>query len=712
MRATGLGVLLVVGLALAARAVPRTEEGHSIFGFTRSSNEVQRRLESMLLQLPSEEQTREFHRFLTEEPHVAGTPRNRALAEWTRDRWREWGLDEVDIVEHEVLLSYPQEVTVEMTAPRPWRASMREDPVASDPSAAIQVPLPYHAYSRSGEVVAPVVYAASGNPEHYDWLASQGIDVKGKIVLVRYSVPYSYRGFKALTAERRGAAGILIYSDPADDGAGKGRVYPDGPWGNESHIQSGGIPYDFLVPGDPLSPGWASIPGAKRIDAAAAVSLPKIISAPLSARDARAILETLGGPAPPAGWKGGLGLPYRVGGRASTMVRMRVALDERVERIQTVIGRLRGSEFPEQQVLLGNHRDAWSFGGVDPSSGSASLMEVARALGTLKARGIRPRRTITLASWDAEEFTLTSSTEWGEQFAGELSEHAVAYLNVDSSTSGSTFTAAGVPSLNRFVAEAADAVRDPATGETIAAAARRSRASQPQGSLPNAGGKALVNNRLGSGSDYTVFLNFLGVAVIDMSFDGPYGVYHSRYDNHDWVARIGDPGFRYHAAMARLWGLMALRLANADALPMDYTAYADRIGEFGEEIEKRWANRAGAASARKTFAPLGAAVERFRAAARSMAGRIDAALQKHDTTALLALNFALMQAERAFLHSDGIPGRPWYRHQIYAPKFTYAPEVLPAVAEAVDAGDAAAVERQVVRLAQCVDRAALVLAAR
>ncbi|MGE5814466.1 MAG: M28 family peptidase, partial [Acidobacteriota bacterium] len=420
----------------------------------------------------SPDRIRDFHKFLAAEPHVAGSARDRLLAEWTRDRFKEYGLEEVTLTEHEVLLPYPEQVTVEMAAPRAWKASMKEDPIPGDPySARTDLGIPYHAYSASGDVTAPVVYAGSGNPAEYDWLASQGIDVRGKIAIVRYSVPYSYRGFKALTAQQRGLAGILIYSDPAEDGAGKGRVYPHGPWGPPSHIQRGGVVYDFMVPGDPLTPGWASLPGAKRIDASEAASLPRIVSAPLSARDAKPIMQALGGPDTPKSWQGGLGFPYRAGGR-DVVVRLTVKNDDRVRPIWTVTGLIRGSEEPGSVVIVGNHRDAWVFGGVDPSSGSAALMELARTLGDLAKQGVRPRRSILFASWDAEEFTLTSSTEWGEQHADELSRSAIAYLNVDSAASGPNFAAAAVPSLNKVITNAAQQVRDPQLRIPVAAAWR------------------------------------------------------------------------------------------------------------------------------------------------------------------------------------------------------------------------------------------------
>src|SRR5919197_3424059 len=418
-----MGVILGVLFALWVLGVVRVEpaaETTPMYGFSRQSSATQRSIERRFVTMPSPARAREAHAFLTAEPHVAGTPRDRALAEWVRDRWKEYGLERVEISEHEVLLPYADDVGVEMMqGERVWRAALKEDPIPGDPFSARDVGVAYHAYSASGDVTAPVVYAASGNPADYDWLLDHGIDIKGKIALVRYSVPYSYRGFKALTAEQRGAAGILIYSDPAEDGFRKGKTYPDGPWGNESHIQRGGTVYDFRVPGDPLTPGWASLPGAKRIAARDAIPLPKIISAPLSWRDARVILEALGGPDAPAAWQGGLPIRYRVGAGPAT-VRLRVIMDDAIRPIWTVTARITGTRRPDQLVILGNHRDAWVYGGVDPSSGTATMMELARSLGDLAKQGMRPQRSILFASWDAEEFTRTSTTECGEEHAREM----------------------------------------------------------------------------------------------------------------------------------------------------------------------------------------------------------------------------------------------------------------------------------------------------
>jgi N-acetylated-alpha-linked acidic dipeptidase len=693
-----LGVALVVILPLAAGA---QRGGSTPFGFTATRAAEQLRIERGFQRAVSADSIRDFHKFLAAEPHVAGSPRDKLLAEWTAERFTAYGLEEVRITEHHVLLPYPERVSVEMTAPKPWRAAMTEDPVPGrDDTTHPDVGIPHHAFSASGDVTAPVVYAGSGNPADYEWLAARGIDVRNKIVIVRYSVPYSYRGFKAYTAQARGAAGILIFSDPADDGSARGEVYPHGPWGPDSRIQRGAIAYDFLVPGDPLTPGWPSVPGARRIDKSEAISVPAIISAPLSARDAREIMRALDGPETPASWQGGLGLPYRAGPGPAT-VRLQVQMDDAVRPIWTVTGLIRGTRDPDAQVIAGNHRDAWIFGGVDPSSGSAALMELARTLGDLARRGSRPARSILFASWDAEEFTLASSTEWGEQHADALRRHAVAYLNVDSAASGPHASATAVPSLNRVIVEAAQQVRAPGSRAPLATAWREHHA-RARGVPAAADGTGLVNNRLGSGSDYTVFLNFLGVPVVDLTFEGPYGVYHSVYDTHDWVARIGDPGFRSHVALVRWWGLIALRLANADVLPFDPVAYAARVTEFVAEGE-----RVAPASA-----DLRGAVTRLQQAAASAAVEMARVLDQGDTSAADALNRRLMGLERAFIDPEGIPGRPWYRHQVFAPKFTYEPQILPALFEAVDRGDTTAVRAAQAQIAAAIDRAAAVLAPR
>jgi len=364
-------------------------------------------------------------------------------------------------------------------------------------------------------------------------------------------------------------------------------------------------------------------------------------------------------------------------------VHLRVRNDDKVRPIWTVTGRITGTESPDQLVIVGNHRDAWVYGGVDPSSGTASLLELARSLGTLARQGTRPKRTIVFASWDAEEFSLTSSTEWGEQHARELNDHAVAYLNVDSSVAGPDFKAAAVPSLNRLITQSARDVLGLTDRDD-----------------------AIVSNRLGSGSDYTVFLNFLGVPIADMTFTGPYGVYHSVYDNHLWMQKFGDPGFLRHIAMTRVWGVTALRLANADVLPLDYRATADRVREFVNETVD-----AAGPSQRDALKPLAGAADRFASAAAAAGIRIDALLASDtpDRRAAARLDEMLIKTERAFLDAAGLPGRPWYRHLLFAPKPTYAPEVLPGVTESLEVHDSAQLATQVSHLVTALGHAAAVL---
>ena len=468
----------------------------------------------------------------------------------------------------------------ELVAPTRYVPSLREDPIKEDPDSSQRaISGAWLSFSASGDVTAPVVYANSGNPADYDVLRKNGIDPKGKIVIVRYSNPYSYRGFKALTAEREGAAAMIVYSDPQEDGYGKGDVFPKGPWGPASHIQRGGIAYDYIVPGDPLTPGWASTAGARRIAIGEAVSVPKIMALPMSHRDMQPILEKLGGPLAPAEWKGGLPIEYRLGGETA---RLHLQIDMRtdVQPNYVVEGRIRGSERPDEWVVLGNHHDAWVFGGVDPSSGTASMMELTKSLGRLKQDGTRPKRTLVFCSWDGEEVTLTGSTEWGEQFRSELREKAVAYLNVDSSASGFAARPVGCR-IARTDGRRAD--------EGARRSVRRSRCTTPGGGrttrpdgpkdglLPD---QALAVTRIGSGSDHTVFINHVGMPVVEMAFDGPYGVYHSAYDSHHWITTIGDPGFRYHRLMSELWGTMALRLANAEILPVRPRVVCRRRARF------------------------------------------------------------------------------------------------------------------------------------
>ena len=624
----------------------------------------------------------QFHRYLTAEPHPAGSARNNELAQWVAEQWRQQGLENVTVHQYDVLGSSPRKISLEMVKPTEYRALLLEAPDNVDPDTRNpKVDGAYLGYSASGEVTAPVVYAHSGNPEDYEYLRQHGIDVRGKIVLVRYSNPYSYRGFKALTAERLGAAAILIYSDPAEDGYTKGAVYPNGPWGPETHIQRGAITYDFLEPGDPLTPGYASLPGAKRIPPEQAISLPKIMGVPLSWHDAEPLLRKMDGPVAPDSWQGGLLFKYHLGGRR-VVAHLKVDMDTRIQPYYVTEAHIRGSEAPDEWVILGNHRDAWVFGGVDPSSGTAAMLEMTHSLGQLLARGIRPKRTLVICSWDGEEYALTGSTEWGEQYADELKQKAVAYLNVDEATSGKDFAADAVGSLAPLLVEVSHALPAP-SGKTLYdewKVSRKAELNVPQ-AVPDA---ELANTRIGSGSDPTVFLNFLGIPTVGLTFTGPYGVYHSMYDDFFWMNHFGDPGYRYHTLMAQLWGVLALRLANAEILPYDFDSYGENIRQFVVDL-----NLASHVSGHIDLAPLQQRITDFQAAGRDLNLAVAQAISsgRLDAAAALSVNQQLMQVERNWCTPRGIPGRPWFKHSLYAARYTYAHLELPGLTEAAEAGD-------------------------
>lgn len=418
--AIGCGALIV-----AASSFKELEQP-PIRGFSAASASREHALEALLAQRLNRDSTGAAFRVLTAEPHPAGSARNKYLADWVAQKYRAYGLEDVKLHRYDVYLPWPTEVSVTMLGPTRYKATLKEDAVAADPDTKLDPGPTYLGMSAAGDVTAEIVYASSGNPEDYDWLAAHGVDVKGKIALVRYSVPYGYRGYKALIAQQRGVKALLIYSDPQEDGYRKGLTVSDGPYGPESHIQRGALTYDFIVPGDPLTPGWASVAGARRIPVAEARSVPTIMMVPLSWRDAKPLLAALTGPVAPAAWQGALPFTYRVGSGPTT-VHVKVAMDDSIRPIWVVEGRIGGSDERDKYVVLGNHRDAWVFGGVDPSSGTATQLELARVLGGLARDGHRPRRSIVFASWDAEEWHLTGSTEWGEQFADDLRKNAIAY---------------------------------------------------------------------------------------------------------------------------------------------------------------------------------------------------------------------------------------------------------------------------------------------
>src|SRR5687767_3512569 len=499
-----------------------------------------------------------------------------------------------ELNEYEVLLPYPERPAVVelITGRRRELLPLTEPTIAEDKSSLSSKIIPlFNAYSPSGDVTASLVYVNYGLPPDYEALKKLGVDVRGKIAIARYG--NSFRGVKAKVAEDHGAVGLIIYSDPADDGYAQGDVYPQGPWRPLHSAQRGSVQYIFEAPGDPMTPGRPSIPGERRLHMSEIKGIPRIPVQPISYGAARRLLEPLRGPVRPKGFQGGLPFSYHVGGTTHVRVHLKTQMDYQVRKIWNVISRIEGAEEKDRWVIMGNHRDAWTFGAVDPNSGTTAMLEAARGFGSLLKNGWKPRRTILLCSWDGEEYGLLGSTEWVEEYADELKQKAVAYLNMDAAVSGPNFGASSVPSMWKLIRAATRDIQDPKSGKTIYQQWQdRAREQLPEAELTDAETGSDVQiaeariGALGSGSDYTPFLQHLGIPSTDMGFGGDYGVYHSAYDSFYWMSHFGDPTFAYHVTAARVWGLVALRLADAAALPFDYTDYAAELTNFLSETKK------------------------------------------------------------------------------------------------------------------------------
>jgi N-acetylated-alpha-linked acidic dipeptidase len=766
----GTAGLLVAWLGIAATASAQ-EPAAGPIGFAPASRKAQRDAESRALAVPTPEEARRHLRELTEEPHVAGTLADKKTAVDLSQKLQLWGWQS-EIAEYEVLLNYPVPGSVKLEILRPEARPLKvtEDANPADKDSASPDAFPaFHGYGVSGDVAAQVVYANYGRPEDFVALEGLGVEVKGKIVLVRYGE--IFRGLKVRNAQKRGARGVLIYSDPADDGYGRGDVYPNGPYRPGSAVQRGSVQFLSLGPGDPSTPGTPSVKNAKRIpfdemngfelntnvtvvnEKNERVQVNKvkewekatgliredyfatIPSLPIGYDSARPILEALGGPNVPAGWQGGLPVPYHVG-PGPTEVHFAVTQDYKVRTIWNVVATIKGTIEPERWVMIGNHRDAWVYGAVDPSSGTASTMEMCRALGEAVKAGWKPRRTLVYASWDAEEYGLVGSTEWADEHAAELDQKAVLMLNVDSAVSGSTLDLDGVPSLRDFLLEAAGGVSDVRTGRTLrdgwvakqrtawagggpldldetiwngGPASAASLAAQPRGFSPQL-------NPLGSGSDYTAFVDHLGVPAIDVGFNGRYGVYHSIYDDFFWMERFGDPEFVTHATAARLYTLVAMRAAGAEVVPLKFTGYGEAIRDHVDDLRRMIARKVRAAEpgAKPPLEFVGLprlveAVKNFQLQAQ-LADRATAELASKDGVPpekLARVNDALTRVERSFLVPAGLPGRPWFKHAIYAPGLTtgYSCWPLPGVRQAVIDTDPTLLAAQVAILVERLDAA-------
>src|SRR5215217_2048205 len=669
-------------------------------GFSADRATAERRWEEQFRAIPDPKSAREHLRRLTLEPHIAGTKEDYNTAIYVRDQLRSYGLS-AELKEYEVWLNYPNTPTVlELITTRRQRLSTNEAVVPGDPSSSNPKITPlFNGYSATGDVTGPVVYANYGLPNDYEDLKKAGVDVKGKIVIVRYG--NSFRGVKAKVAEQNGAIGCIIYSDPEDDGYMQGDVFPKGPWRPVASGQRGSVQYLFDYPGDPLTPGKPAIAGTPRLKPEEATDLTRIPVQPIAYDVARTILSQLKGPLRPRGFQGGLPFAYHVGGTNDVKLRLKTDMDYKMRTIWNVVARIDGNEERDRWVVLGNHRDAWVFGAVDPNSGSSAMLEVGRGFGELLKQGWKPRRTIILCSWDAEEYGLIGSTEFAEELAGELKEKAVAYLNLDAAVSGANFGAASVPSLWKLMRAVTRDVKDPKTGKSVYQQWQdRARENRPEGEHT---GEARIG-ALGSGSDYTPFLQHLGVASTDMGFNGDYGVYHSAYDSFYWMDHFGDPGFQYHVAAAQLWGTLAMRLADADGLSLDYTDYANQIRDYFTEAMRlaRIRNLAGAVDDKA----MTSAIDDFAKAAERVEKARQDAIRNSDRAKLAKINDALVQAERQFIDQRGLRGRAWYKHQIYAPGFYtgYAAQPLTDFRQAIDDRNSANAKESLERIVDSLKR--------
>jgi len=745
----------VAFLLTAATATAADDDAPSLtpaLGFAPSARAAEASAEAKAVAVPTPAMAKSWLRTLTEEPHAAGTPADYKTAVFVRDKLREWGW-QADLAEYEVLLNSPTGVT-SLQLQRPTfkmlpvnEAANPSDKDSNDPNAFGA----FHGYGVPGSPSGQVVYANYGTPEDFKALEGMGVAVKDKIVLVRYGG--LFRGLKVRNAQQRGAQGVLIYSDPGDDGYAKGDVYPNGPYRPGSAPQRGSVQFLSLGPGDPSTPNGPSVKGAKRLpfDAQNGFTLsdrsapPEFIrddeqasfisvndwekktglkrndyfasipSLPIGYDAARPILEALGGPNVPTGWQGGLPFPYHVG-PGPAEVGFKVDMEYKVRTIWNVIATLKGAVEPDRWVMIGNHRDAWVYGAVDPGSGTAATLEMCRALGSAVKNGWKPRRSLVYASWDAEEYGLVGSTEWADEHSKEVDQKAVLMLNVDSAVGGTELDIDGVPSLRDLMLESCGAIADPRTGKTLRQTWVEKKRSAWAAALPlelpdplwggAAQGFSPKLNSLGSGSDYTAFVDHLAIPAVDVGFGGRYGVYHSVYDNFYWMEKFGDPEFLTHATAARLYTVIAMRAAAAEVVPLTFTPYGEALRDEVDDLRRVVERRARGATPGQGKPPMAfegleslvSAVLKFqaRAAALDKATAALAARAEVEPATLARVNDALQRVERAFLLPGGLPGRPWFRHAVYAPGLTtgYASWTLPGVRQAVLDNDPAMLRDQ------------------
>jgi N-acetylated-alpha-linked acidic dipeptidase len=719
MRLCRSSLLAVCGLLPLLCSHPAKAQDQPLLGFSRDHATQERALEARFDAQLNRDNLREWMKRLSARPHHLGSPYGKENAEFIAAQFRSWGY-QTEIEQFEVLFPTPKQRLLEMTAPKRFTARLAEPELREDSTSGLtseELPV-YNAYSCDGDATGKLVYVNYGVPKDYETLEAKGIDVKGKIVIARYGG--SWRGIKPKVAAEHGAVACLIYSDPRDDGYFQGDVYPKGAYRNDNGAQRGSVADMPLFPGDPLTPGVGATKDAKRLALKDAPTITKIPVLPISYGDALPLLRALDGPVAPEAWRGSLPITYHLGPGAAT-VHLKLSFNWNMVTANDVIAKLPGSERPDEWVLRGNHYDAWVCGAEDPLSGAVALMEEARAVGQLAKSGWRPKRTMVYATWDGEEPGLIGSTEWVETHADLLTHNAVAYINSD--TNGRGFLGmGGSHTLEQFVAEVATDVIDPETKLTVAARAHARQIAHGDKEARKQQGMHI--EALGSGSDYSPFLQHLGIAAIDLGYGGESGggIYHSAYDSFDWYTRFGDPHFDYGVTLAQTAGRIMLRLADADLLPFEFTHLADTVERYitdigtqtdtmrteTEEQNHDLADGTLAAAADPTqvnilpkpkspvpaidLTPLKTALAKVRESARnytaalSTPGVADYALPPERLQAIDAL---LIGTERAMLRPEGLPRRPWYRHQIYAPGFYtgYGVKTLPGVREAIEQRD-------------------------
>jgi N-acetylated-alpha-linked acidic dipeptidase len=655
-------------LVLLAVAAPSFLAAQTLTGYSSAGAQRQEALERLLVTWGDTALARQHSRILSAEPHVAGTAAQQVTAKYVLRQMQSFGLD-TSRADFEIWLPHPDSILVEMVTPTRERLALNEPAIPEDATSQKPVWLAMNGYAAAGDVTGSLVYVNYGLPDDYQVLDSLGISVTGKIAIARYG--RSFRGIKAREAQAHGAIALLLYSDPQDDGYVPGDVYPEGPMRHPAGVQRGSI---YNGNGDPGSPTWAALPGAKRLSEAE-MDLPEIPVVPLGYGNAAKLLQPLRGPGVTRAWQGGLPFHYHVGG---SEVSVRVAIwndapGKRWKKITNTFGVIRGTDFPDELVIVGGHRDAWGPGTQDNISGTTSILEAARMVARAAKQGYKPKRTIIFATWDAEEWGLMGSTEWVEWREKELTANAVAYLNLDVSAGGTSFGSGGTGSLHPLMRELTRLVRQPYDSISVYQAWRRnSRITDSQD---------VSLGDLGGGSDFAGFYNHLAIPSADLGFNGPGGIYHSAYDSYDWMNRFGDPGYQAHVAAGTIAGLWLTRVANAELVPLDYRAYADHLAETVRRLSDAMMKSGRAVD----LSPLSAAVSRLGVAGDGWNMTRDQAVGTKLTKARMAsVNAVIRQVEKALARPEGLTNRPWMRNLIFASDRDngYSDVAFPSVVEA------------------------------